>query len=155
MKIFIKLLSLSVFLILLNSCAKPTVVDVVVPGDNNLSCEELKIAVEETEELKKDAEYAKEGTGGNVARMLVFWPAWAKSLHNADQAIMAADDRTFHLIKIMEKKKCPDVVSFKDQIKNINYKNSISSQLMELRKMYHDGDLTAEEYSKAKKKLLE
>ena len=104
MKIFIKLLSLSVFLILLNSCAKPTVVDVVVPGDNNLSCEELKIAVEETEELKKDAEYAKQGTGGNVARMLVFWPAWAKSLHNADQAIMAADDRTFHLIKIMEKK---------------------------------------------------
>ena len=49
---FKKLLSLVIFLILFNSCAKPTVVDVVVPGDNDLNCEELKIAVEETEELK-------------------------------------------------------------------------------------------------------
>ena len=43
-------------------------------------------------------EYAKEGTGGNVARMILFWPAWAQTLHNADKAILAANDRNHHLI---------------------------------------------------------
>ena len=156
MKIFIKLLSLSVFLILLNSCAKPTVVDVVVPGDNNLSCEELKIAVEETEELKKDAEYAKEGTGGNVTRLILFWPAWAQTLHNADVAIIAANDRIYHLFNIMKKKKCSGVDKIEVQItKTSTFTNNITEQLKELKEMYKSGDLTEEEYKKAKKKVLE
>ncbi len=91
-------------LVLLNACAKPTVVNIVVPGDEKLNCEQLENEVRETQKIKKDAEFAKEGTGGNIARVMLFWPAWAQTLHNADIAIQAANDRNFHLINIMKKK---------------------------------------------------
>ena len=102
-----KLLGILVFgisIILLNSCAKPTVVNVVLPGDDELNCEQLENAVAESQKIKREAEYAKEGTGGNVTRLLLFWPAWAQTLHNADVAIMAANDRIYHLFNIMKKK---------------------------------------------------
>ena len=39
-----------------------------------------------------------------MARMMLFWPAMATSFHNSDKAIRAANDRTYHLLKIMKKK---------------------------------------------------
>ena len=105
MKKFLGIMVLGISLVLLSSCAKPTVVNIVVPGDEELNCEQLENAIAETQKIKKDAEYAKEGTGGNVARLMLFWPAWAQTLHNADIAIQAANDRNFHLITIMKKKK--------------------------------------------------
>ena len=72
------------------SCAKPKVVNVILPGDKELSCEQLENSIAESQKLKSDAEYAKDGTGGNVARFILFWPAWAQTLHNADVAIVAA-----------------------------------------------------------------
>ncbi len=104
MKKFPTILALGISLILLDSCAKPTVVNIVVPGDEKLNCEQLQDAIAETQKIKKDAEYAREGTGGNIARVMLFWPAWAKTLHNADVAIQAANDRSYHLINIMKKK---------------------------------------------------
>ena len=152
MKIFILVL----VLILLNSCAKPTVVNIVVPGDEKLNCEQLEDAVAETQKIKKDAEYAKSGTGGNVARMTLFWPAWAQTLHNADVAIQAANDRNYHLIKIMKKKNCKGVDNINAKIdKSTTSTNNIAEQLKILKEMYDSGDLTQEEYTKAKKKILE
>ena len=98
------ILVFGISIILLNSCAKPTVVNVVLLGDGELNCEQLKNAVAESQKIKREAEYAKEGTGGNVTRLLLFWPAWAQTLHNADVAIMAANDRIYHLFNIMKKK---------------------------------------------------
>jgi len=93
------------FLIIVCSCAKPTVVNVKLPDDDKLNCKQLEIAVAESEKIKREAKFAKEGTGGNLARMILFWPAWAQTLHNADVAIEAAENRTFHLFKIMKKKR--------------------------------------------------
>ena len=53
MNFFLKILVLGISVILLNSCSKPTVVNVVVPGDNKLNCEQLEIAVAETQKIKK------------------------------------------------------------------------------------------------------
>ena len=139
-------------LILLNSCAKPTVVDVVVSGDEKLNCEQLENEVAEAQKIKKEAQYARESTGGNVTRMMLFWPAWAKTLHNADIAIMAADDRIFHLIKLMKKKKCQGVDVINAQIANA--KSTIAQQLKDLNEMYKLGTLTKEEFEMAKKKTL-
>ena len=47
---------------------------------------------------------------------LLFWPAWAKTLHNADLAIIAADDRTYHLINIMKKKRCKGEIILMPQL---------------------------------------
>ena len=77
-------------------------VNIKQPNDYNLDCNGLEISVEEAQKLKKDANYAKSGTGSNVSRLILFWPAWAQSLHNADKAIIAAEDRIFHLKKIMK-----------------------------------------------------
>ena len=107
MKKFQAILVLIVSVIFLYACAKPTVVNVVLPEDEELNCEQLEDAVAESQKIKKEAEYAKEGTGGNITRVMLFWPAWAKTLHNADVAVRAADDRIFHLFKIMKKKAAP------------------------------------------------
>ena len=156
MKKFQRILVLIVSVILLYACAKPTVVNVVLPGDEELNCEQLEDAVAESQKIKREAEYAKEGTGGNVARVLLFWPAWAQTLHNADVAIAAANDRIYHLFKIMKKKKCSDVDKIEAQITNTSISTTnIAGQLKELKEMYKSGDLTKEEYKKAKKKILD
>jgi len=155
MKKFLGVLALGISLILLNSCAKPTVVNIVVPGDEKLNCEQLENAVAETQKIKKDAEYAKEGTGGNVARLMLFWPAWAQTLHNADIAIQAANDRNYHLINIMKKKNCKGVDNINAQIsKSTTSAHSVAGQLRILKEMYDSGDLTKEEFEIAKKKTL-
>lgn len=145
------------FLIIVWSCAKPTVVNIKWPGDDKLNCKQLEIAVAESEKIKREAEFAKEGTGGNLTRMILFWPAWAQTLHNADVAIEAANNRIFHLFKIMKKKKCKNVDIINNKIINSPtvLENSITNQLKELKKMYDSGDLTEEEYKKAKDRVLE
>ena len=156
MKKFLWILVLGISIILLDSCAKPTVVSVVLPGDDELNCEQLENAVAESQKIKREAEYAKEGTGGNVTRLLLFWPAWAQTLHNADVAIMAANDRIYHLFNIMKKKKCGGVDKIEAQITNTTTSiNNITGQLKELKEMYKSGDLTEEEYKKAKNKILD
>ena len=156
MKKFQEILVLIVSVIFLYGCAKPTVVNVVLPGDEELNCEQLEDAVAESQKIKREAEYAKEGTGGNITRVMLFWPAWAKTLHNADVAVRAADDRIFHLFKIMKKKSCTNVDKIEAQILNMeNTKITITQQLKELKEMYKSGDLTKEEYKKAKKKILD
>ena len=156
MKKFQGILVLIVSVILLYACAKPTVVNVVLPGDKELNCKQLEDAVAESQKIKREAEYAKEGTGGNITRVMLFWPAWAKTLHNADVAVRAADDRIFHLFKIMKKKSCTNVDKIEAQILNMeNTKITITQQLKELKEMYKSGYLTKEEYKKAKKKILD
>ena len=155
MKKFLVILVLGSSLILLNLCAKPTVVNVVIPGDEKLNCEQLENAVAESQKIRRDAEFAKEGTGGNVARMLLFWPAWARTLHNADVAIIAADDRIYHLIKLMKKKKCKGVDVINAKIEEDKKScNNIAEQLKNLNDMRNSGILTDEEFEIAKKKTL-
>ena len=155
MKKFLVILVLGSSLILLNLCAKPTVVNVVIPGDEKLNCEQLENAVAESQKIRRDAEFAKEGTGGNVARMMLFWPAWAQTLHNADIAIMAANDRNYHLIKLMKKKKCKgvDVINAKIE-EDKKSSNNIAEQLKDINDMRNSGILTDEEFEIAKKKTL-
>ena len=156
MKKFLGILILSISLILLNSCAKPTVVNVVVPGDKKLNCKQLEQAVADTQKIKKDAEYAREATGGNMTRLMLFWPAWAQTLHNADVAIQAANDRNYHLINIMKKKDCKGVDNINAQInKSKTSTDNVAGQLKVLKEMYDSGDLSLEEYTQAKKKVLE
>ena len=155
MKKFLVILVLAIGPILIHSCAKPTVVNVTMPEDEKLNCEQLENAVAEAQKLKRDAEYAKDATGGNVTRMLLFWPAWAQTLHNADVAIMAADDRSYHLVKIMKEKKCKNInIVSAEMEKTTSASENIADQLKTLKELYDSGGLTKEEYKKAKEKIL-
>ena len=56
----------------------------------------------------------------------------------------------------MKKKSCTNIHKIEAQILNMeNTKITITQQLKELREMYKSGDLTKEEYKKAKKKILD
>ena len=146
-----------ILLFFLSSCAKPTLIEIVQENDEKLNCDELKDEIAEAQKIKEEAEYSKE-TGGNMARLLLFWPAWAASLHNADEAVLAANNRKFHLIKLMKRKNCKDSEKFKASIKDNQLSGNVSNiadQLKLLKELYETGDLTEEEYSKAKKKILE
>ena len=144
-----------ILLFFLSSCAKPTLIEIVQENDEKLNCDELKDEIAEAQKIKEEAEYSKE-TGGNMARLLLFWPAWAASLHNADEAVLAANSRKFHLIKLMKKNNCKDTEKFQASIKdNKTNRDNIADQLKLLKELYESGDLTKDEYIKAKKKILE
>ena len=145
--------------ILFYSCAKPTIVEVVQKGDELLNCTELKQEIEETNKIKDEAEFSKD-SGGNIARAILFWPAWAQSLNNADDAMIAANNRSFHLIKLMRKKNCPGAEELKVKISDKPIKENVSGsnladQLKTLKELYEDGHLSEEEYTKAKKKIID
>ena len=95
-------------LITLAACATPLVVEVIMPGDEELSCGQLKNAYAETERFKEEAESEKGVTGGNVARLL-FWPAIIGTYMNSNEAIQAADSRKVHLMNVMRNKKCTGI----------------------------------------------
>ena len=159
MKKLLNIFILSAIILILNSCAKPTVVEIVQPNDDKLNCEELKTEIAEVQKIKEEAVFSKD-SGGNYARVILFWPAWAQSLHNADEAILAANDRKHHLIKIMKKKKCKGAEKLEANIKDkqatttsVSQEN-IAEQLKTLKELHDAGDLTEEEYKKAKDKVI-
>ncbi len=147
----VKLIIIFFFLI---GCATPEVVNVKDPLDDKKNCNELESSVAEAQKFKRDALFEKENTGGNMARMILFWPAMATTFHNSDKAIRAANDRTFHLLKIMKKKNCKNIDLVNSEILK-NSTQTIVGELKMLKDLYKSGDLTKEEFTKAKKKVLE
>ena len=91
-------------LVLIKSCAKPTVVDVVMPRDKELNCKELKDEYAETRRFKQEALDVQSAPGAQTARSVFFWPALLVTLHNGDKAINAANERAYHIVDIMKKK---------------------------------------------------
>ena len=147
-----KVLSSSLVFLLVLSCASPKVVEIKDPSDEKKTCGELERSVAEAQKFKRDALFEKDNTGGNMARMIIFWPAMATTFYNSDKAIRAANDRTYHLLKIMKNKNCKNVDLVNSEILK-NSTETVAGQLNLLREMYKSGDLTKEEFSKAKKVL--
>ena len=160
MKKFLRILVLGISIILLNSCAEPTVVQVVMPGDRELNCGQLKNAVAETERFKREAENVKGGTGGNITRGIFFWPAIVQSYSNANEAIAAANSRKVHLFNIMNDRKCKGVGELVVQTTTIlqeetkSSEENLAQELRGLAELHKSGILTDEEFSKAKSKIL-
>ena len=90
----------------LAACAKPTVTDVAMPGDETATCSQLKNEYTMARGLIADAEAEKGVTGDNVARLVLFWPAIIGTQMNANEAIDAANARQVHLLNIMRGKQC-------------------------------------------------
>ena len=146
--------------VFLNSCAKPTVVDTVMPGDEELNCGQLKNSVAEAQRFIRDAESVKGGTGENITRGIFFWPAIVQSYSNANEAIAAANSRKVHLFNIMNDRKCKGVGELVVQTTTIlqeetkSSKENLAQELRDLAELHKSGILTDEEFSKAKSKIL-
>ena len=52
MKKLLNIFILSAIILILNSCAKPTVVEIAQPNDDKLNCEELKTEIDKLKEDK-------------------------------------------------------------------------------------------------------
>ena len=147
-------------LTILSSCAKPTVVDTIMPGDEELSCGQLKNSVAEAQRFIREAESVKGGTGGNITRGLLFWPAIIGTYNNANEAIAAANTRKVHLFNIMNKKNCKNVGSLVIETtavggeKSNRSKESLTDELEKLNKLHKSGVLNDQEFKKAKEKIL-
>ena len=102
-----KILTLLILMIFLTSCATPTVVNVIQPNDNKLSCKELDTEIAKANEYANEAQDAKKaGKPHNIGAMLFFLPGLGFSMANIDEASKAAKDRAIHLNKLKEKKNC-------------------------------------------------
>ena len=104
-KKFLTIGSISCALVLAG-CASPTVVVVKKTGDSSLSCEQLKIALDEANEFEQNARKERKVTGTNVAAAILFWPALIATYSNTEDAITAAKERQAFLTKIADEKKC-------------------------------------------------
>ena len=89
------------------SCATPTVVNVIGPNDNELSCKELSTEIAKANQYADEAQKAKKtGNPHNIGAILFFLPGYGMTMKNVEDATKAAKDRAIHLSKIKDKKSC-------------------------------------------------
>ena len=157
MKKVIIILILGLNLILLNSCAKPTVVNVTLPKDNELNCEKLENGVADAQEFRRQAIAVTGNTGKNQAAAILFWPALMMTYVNAAEAILAANERSIHLINIMQDKNCKNldkVLAHIASTPRIQTLRDLSDTYKSLLELYKSGGLSEKEYDIQKRKVL-
>ena len=102
MKKFLTLLLIFFFTL---SCATPTVVNVIGPNDNKLSCDELSLEIAKANKYADEAQAAKKADKPhNIGAVLFFLPGLGFSMANIDEATKAAKERAIHLNKLKDKK---------------------------------------------------
>ena len=157
MKKVIIILILGLNLILLNSCAKPTVVNVTLPEDDELNCEKLEDALADAQEFRKKAIRATGATVDNQLRGLLFWPSLMMTYSNAHEAIVAAGERSVHLINIMQKKNCKNLDELLVEVHatpRVQTLKDLNEAYKSLNELYKSGALTESEFITQKKKIL-
>jgi len=90
----------------LAGCASPQVVQERQPGDQDLSCDQLFMAMQEARDFESRARGERGATGTNVAAALFFWPGLLATYANTGDAIEAAKERQRHLTSIYDGKSC-------------------------------------------------
>ena len=102
-----KILTLFTLILFIASCATPTVVNVIGPNDNEMSCKELSAEILKANQYADEAQKAKKtGAPHNIGAILFFLPGYGVTLKNIDEATKAAKERALHLNKLKEKKGC-------------------------------------------------
>ena len=100
------------FLVLVTSittlmgCATSQKIQVVQPGDQNLSCEALKSELAKLDGASKDIDSKKGVTGTNVAAALFWLPGLAYTYYDAGEANRLISDRKSALTSIYNSKNC-------------------------------------------------
>ena len=155
MKYFLGIFVLSIFL--LNSCAKPTVVNVVLPEDKNLNCKQLETSITDAQEFRRKAIGVTGNTPQNQARGMLFWPALMVTYLNAHEAIVAANERSVNLINLMLDNNCNNsekVLKRVSSTPRVQTLKDLSQTYRDLKELYESGALTDDEFRREKKQIL-
>ena len=98
---------ITLILFILTACATPTVVNIIGPNDNKLTCEELSKEIEIANKYADEAQEAKKmSSPHNIGAILFFLPGAGVTMKNVEEALIAAKERALHLNRIKEKKGC-------------------------------------------------
>ena len=155
MRNFLSILIIS--FVLLTSCAKPTVVNIALPTDDKLNCKKLENGVTDAQEFRRKAIAVTGNTGKNQAAAWLFWPALMMTYVKAHEAIMAANERSVHLINIMQDKNCKNVDKVLAHIAStprVQTLKDLSEAYKNLNELYKSGALTEDEFRKEKIQVL-
>ena len=155
MKYFLGIFVLSIAL--LNSCAKPTVVNVVLPKDKNLNCEQLEVSITDAQEFRRKAIGVTGNTPQNQARGMLFWPSLMVTYLNAHEAIVAANERSVNLINLMLDNNCNNsekVLKRVSSTPRLQTLKDLSQTYRDLKELYESGALTDDEFRREKKQIL-
>ena len=137
-------------IIFLTSCSTPKAIDVMQFGDEEMSCNELKLAYESADLSEDEAHSNKGVTDENILSALFFFPAYFVTYGTSIHAEYNASQRKDHLLKLYIKKNCA-----KD--KGGDYERKVANKLVELedlKNLYLKGRINEEEYLIARKKIL-
>lgn len=97
----ITILSIALF-----GCATTPSVQPVNPMDRHLSCDQLKVEIDNINLVIKNARTDKSANGVNVASALFFWPAAIGTNYQASGTLKDAYYRRDHLTALMLDKNC-------------------------------------------------
>ena len=91
---------------LLTGCATSQKIQVVQPGDPDLSCGAIKDEIGKLDRAQSDIDSKKGMTGTNVAAALFWLPGLAYTYYDAGEAQRLITDRKSSLTTIYNNKKC-------------------------------------------------
>ena len=146
----VKLFTLLLTTIFVTSCATPKAIDVVQIGDNEMSCNELKLAYESASYHEDIAHQNKGVTDENILSGLFFFPAYFVTYGTSIHAEYNASQRKDHLLKLYLKREC-------GKSRDAQYQAKISQRLKELedlKRLYVKGRIDQEEYLLSRKQIL-
>jgi hypothetical protein len=132
---------------LLAGCVSNQSVQTVQVGDNEKSCDAIRIELAQLgakfENVKDDSGV----TGKNVGLAIIFWPGIIVNEVRSNKNEDSVDSRISHLTNIYNEK-CSSA-------EEDNNSQSLKEKLLELKAMLDEGLLSEEEHKLAKKKVLE
>ncbi len=137
-------------LIFITSCSTPKAIDVMQFGDDQMSCNELKLAYESADMSEDEAHSNKGVTDENILSALFFFPAYFVTYGTSIHAEYNASQRKDHLLKLYIKKKCAAE-------RGEDYQRMIANkleELEELKELFVKGEIDEDEYLIVRKKIL-
>ena len=137
-------------LIFLASCSTPKAIDIMQFGDEQMSCNELKLAFESADLSEDEAHSNKGVTDENILSALFFFPAYFVTYGTSIHAEYNASQRKDHLLKLYIQKDCA-------KERGGEYERKIAEKLTELedlKNLYIKGNIDDEEYLQARKQIL-
>tara|TARA_B100000614_G_scaffold259391_1_gene283882 strand:+ start:2074 stop:2490 length:417 start_codon:yes stop_codon:yes gene_type:complete len=134
----------------LASCSTPKAIDIMQFGDEQMSCNELKLAYESADLSEDEAHSNKGVTDENILSALFFFPAYFVTYGTSIHAEYNASQRKDHLLKLYIQKDCA-------KERGEEYERKIAEKLTELedlKNLYIKGNIDEEEYLLARKQIL-
>ena len=113
--------------------------------------------MEDAQDFRERALAVTGNTAKNNVRAMLFWPALMMTYANAHEAILAATERTVHVVNLMKQKKCKNTERYLNEVKStfrVQTLNDLTEAYKSLNELYKSGGLSEKEYRKQKKKVL-